>query len=105
MHYFVIESTPAPNNEQEQGVGGAYVSCWINFTLADGAELLARYYIEKDGWIPGEVHERKWVEKDDYQDNPEHLQYYLEAEADGASFVFHSWDADAEDADVDHPEH
>jgi len=101
MYYFVIEATPVPDTTQEEGVGGANVSCWINFALADGAELLARHYIQKAGWIPDEVHERKQAQKDDYQDDPENLPYYLEAEADGTSFVFHAWDADAEDAGVD----
>src|SRR5262245_46043578 len=102
MHYFMIEATPAPDNDQEHGVGGAFVNCWINFILEDGAEVLARYYIKQAGWIPGVAHEHLLVKADTYQDDPENLQYYLEAEADGASFIFHSWPANAEDADVDY---
>src|SRR5207253_1718772 len=93
---------PTPDNEQESGVGGAFVNCWINFRLEDGAEVLAHYYLEQGGWTPGVTHEHRWVEADSYQNDPENLQYYLEAEADGASFVFQSWPADAEDADTEY---
>jgi hypothetical protein len=100
----MIEATPAPDNEQEHGSGGAFVNCWINYILQDGAEVLARYYIERAGWIPAATHEHRWVEADDYKDEPENLHYYLEAQANGASFVFNSWPADAEDADTDYAE-
>ena len=93
MHYFLIEATPESDNEQAQDTGGAFISCWVNFPMADGAELLAVYYIQEAGWIPGEVQERQWVEKTDYEADPEHLPYFLEAEQDGASFVFHCWPA------------
>lgn len=104
MYYFMIEATPAPDNTEEQDVGGAYVNCWVNFGLEDGAEVLAFHYIQEAGWVPGTIHERKQVSKDLYQSDPEYLPYYLEAEADGVSLVFHIWGADAEDADVEYPE-
>lgn len=97
MHYFMIEAVPASDNTQEQDAGGAFISCWINFALEDGAELLARYYIERAGWTPGKLHEHKHIKKDMPKDGDEDGEYIREAEADGASFVFHTWSADAED--------
>ncbi len=99
MHYFMIEATPQADNKNEQGTGGTYVSCWINFKIADGAEVLALYYIQENGWIPGEVQERQWVEQEDYQNTPDSLPYFLEAEQDGASFVFYRWPEGEENAD------
>ncbi|MBV9790768.1 MAG: hypothetical protein JOZ51_21420 [Chloroflexi bacterium] len=96
MHYFMIEAIPSPDNMEEQAVGGAYVNCWINFALADGAELLARHYIERVGWIPGDLHEHKIIKKSMYNNDDESIEYIHEAEVDGASFVFHTWKVDAE---------
>lgn len=98
MHYFMIEVTPTAENPAAKELGGAYVGCWINFLIEDGAELLARHYLQQEGWVPGEVEERRWVTPESYEPGSDALSHYLEAEADGACFVFHTWDANAEDA-------
>jgi hypothetical protein len=90
MYYFVIEAAPKPEVKLlEPEVEAAYVGCYINFPIADGAELLARHYIERSGWAPGEKDTQQWVEANDYEDDPEGLQYFREAEEDGVSLVFH----------------
>jgi hypothetical protein len=85
VFHFVFHAVP---KEPMPDTAGAYVSCWIDFRQRDGAELLARFYVEQSGWIPGEVEEATWVEEDRYEGTPE-LQYVREARQDGASFVFH----------------
>jgi hypothetical protein len=97
MHYFTIRAAPKPGTEQARDSGGAYVSCWVNFKIRDGAELLAKHYVEQAGWVTEEVEEAKWVERDDYENDSENSQYFTEAEDDGASFVFHSWDINDKD--------
>jgi hypothetical protein len=92
MWYFLIRAAPRPGTDLAQEAGGAYINCWVNFQLEEGAEHLAKFYIEQAGWAPEETEESKWVERESYDDEPEGLQYFLEAEADGASFVFNSWD-------------
>ena len=94
MYFFNILAAPKPGTEQAEDAGGAYVNCWINFPLEDGAELLARFYIGEAGWEPGEKVDQRWVEEEDYADEPEWMQYFREAEEDGASFVFYSWPID-----------
>jgi hypothetical protein len=102
QHYFMIEAKPKPDHPEADESGGSYVSCWINFVLPEGAELLARYYLEQYGWTPGKLHEHKIVDETSYTgEYADSLQYYQEAQADGASFVFHSWSVDAPDADED----
>lgn len=98
VQYFMIRAVSKPDNEDEQETGGAYISCWINFKLNDGAELLAKYYIEKAGWIPGKIEEHKWVDAASYETDSENRVFFEEAQQDGASFVWHSWPKDAEDA-------
>jgi hypothetical protein len=90
MWYFIIKASPKPNTEQAEDSGGAYVSCWINFMIEDGAEHVAKFYVEKAGWMPEETQDVRWVERENYEDDAENLQFFLEAEADGASFVFNS---------------
>lgn len=97
MWFFNIEATPKPDTEQAGKLGGAYINCWINSQLQDGAELLAKFYIEEAGWTPKQIEDSVWVEKEDYTDGAENLKYYLEAEEEGASFVFHHWPVNGED--------
>jgi hypothetical protein len=91
MWFFTIRALPKPETLLAQETGGAYVSCWVDFQLQDGAELLARHYIEQAGWLTEEVEDAAWVMGDDYADDPKNVLYYSEAESDGASFVFHEW--------------
>jgi hypothetical protein len=97
MFFFNITAGPKPGDERTADAGGAYVNCWVNFQIEDGAELLARFYIEEAGWLPAETEEARWVEEEDYEDEPELLQYFREAEQDGASFVFYSWPVGGEE--------
>jgi hypothetical protein len=97
MWYFLIRASPKPGTELAKEAGGAYINCWVNFQLEEGAEYLAKFYIEQAGWKPEETEESNWVERESYEDYPENLQYFLEAEADGASFVFNEWAVDGED--------
>ena len=90
MYWFLIHATPPRPSAHS---GGAYVTCWINFALQDGAELLAKHYISEAGWTPGDVEEVQIVERDHYAGEPE-LQYFDEAAKDGASFVFHTYPLD-----------
>ena len=39
----------------------------------------------------------RWVQRSDYDDDEENLQYFLEAEADGASFVAAQWPVNGEE--------
>jgi hypothetical protein len=97
MWFFTIRALPKPESQLARETGGAYVSCWVNFQLQDGAELLAKYYIEQAGWLPEEVEDATWVVGEDYADDPKNVLYYSEAESDGASFVFHEWRVGGED--------
>ena len=99
MFFFTFEATPAPDSEFAETQGGAYVNCWVNFKRADGAELLARYYIEESGWLSGEMTESFVVHADNYSDDPETMEYYTEAEQNGISMVFYQWSRDAADED------
>jgi hypothetical protein len=62
----------------------------VNFALKDGAELLARHYVEDAGWVVTTIDDTSWVEEEQYE-GEESLQYYREALEDGVSVVFHMY--------------
>ena len=67
---------------------GAYVNCWINFRMYEGALVLAKYYVRNAGWSVRSVTDYRWLNGP--SDVPKgSLRYFREAKADGASFVFH----------------
>ena len=84
-----IRAVPKPDSQLALEKAVAYVSCWVNFQLQDGAELLARHYIDQAGWLPEEVEDAVWVVGDDYADDHKNALYYSEAESEGAALVFH----------------
>jgi hypothetical protein len=90
MFLFTFTAKPKPGTRKAKSISGAYVTCWINFNLLDGAKLLAKHYIEKDGWIVGRKTAESWFEKEDYL-APDQLEYYLTAEETGVCLIFHSW--------------
>jgi hypothetical protein len=89
MWFLTVRAVPKPESPLAAERGVAYVSCWVDFQLQDGAELLAKHYIDQAGWLPEEVEDAVWVEGDDYAEDRKNALYYSEAESEGASFVFH----------------
>lgn len=82
LHFFTILSFKRSR--------GAYVNCWIDFKLYEGALALAKFYIRKDGWRIRTLEEHRWI------DGPAavargSVRYFREAKRDGASFVFHRY--------------
>jgi hypothetical protein len=89
MWFMTIRAVPKPDSQLALERAVAYVSCWIDFQLQDGAELLARHYIEQAGWLPEEVEDAVWVVGDDYEGDQKNALFYSEAESEGAALVFH----------------
>lgn len=103
MFLFTIKATPDPDNPDiDDDIGGAYVNVWINFPEEEAAELIAKFYITDAGWIPGLTIESYWVEEEDYDEDEEDLDYFLEALNDGSSLVFNQWPKDADDANTEY---
>lgn len=94
----MLSAKPKTGTAAAHDQSGAFVSCWINFPLADGAELLARHYVEEAGWEVESVEEVRETGREFYDGQPE-LQYMIEAEERGASFVWHLYPEEAENAE------
>lgn len=97
MWYFIIEVSPKPETPPATETGGAFVNCWIDYREQSGAEQLAKFYLEQDGWQYEETQEARWVEKEEYDDDPEGMQYFSDAETNCACFVVNRWPVNGED--------
>lgn len=103
MYYFVIHAVLDPNQEHHpdaEGAGGAFVSCWIDFKDHEGAEVLARHYIARVGWIPKDLDPEltRCPERSDYSDGEPGLQYFDEAAETGSCFSFALYPPSDEDS-------
>jgi len=102
MWYFMLKVSPKPETELAKEAGGAFVNCWINFREKEGAEHLAKFYLAEVGWDYEETQEANWVEKQDYDDDPEGMRHFSEAETDSVCFVAHQWPVNGGEAVEDH---
>ena len=50
MWYFLMKVLPKAGTVLANEAAGAFVSCWIDFREKDGAEHLAKYYLDEEGW-------------------------------------------------------
>jgi hypothetical protein len=92
LHFFTILAfrRRRPGTREHLRLGGAYVNCWIDFRLYEGALALAKFYIRQEGWRIRAVEAHRWI------DGPNEVarrsvKYFREAKRDGASFVFHRY--------------
>jgi hypothetical protein len=84
LHYFLIHAHARRKRD------AAYVSCWTDFRLQEGALLLAKHYIRDAGWTVRSVQQhRRFSDVSVVQ--VDSRKYYREAERGGASFVFHTY--------------
>ena len=84
VHYFLIHAYA------RRRAKGAYVGCWIDFRLYEGALLLARFYVREAGWTIRSIDEHGWY--DQVSDVPAAgRKYFREAKKDGTSFVFYRY--------------
>jgi hypothetical protein len=93
LHFFVIHAVPRKSGATHPVSSGAYVSCWVNFRLYEGALELAKFYVKAEGWSVRAVESHVWI------NGPKHaprgtVRYYREALQCGASFVFHQYAKD-----------
>ncbi|HQR06527.1 MAG TPA: hypothetical protein PLN21_06880 [Gemmatales bacterium] len=82
-------------------IGGAYVTCWINYKDYQGALVLSYHYCDEEGWVAETLMEVKSVNRKELKKKA-NKQYYAEAVKYGYSLVFYTWSKNAPDADVEY---
>ncbi len=103
MFLFTIKARPDPaNHEIGDDVGGAYINVWVNFPEQEAAEVIAKFYITDSGWIPELTTDISWVVEENYNEEDEDREYFLEALTYGSFLVCHQWPKDAEDSNTEY---
>ncbi|MDQ3635928.1 MAG: hypothetical protein M3405_15700 [Acidobacteriota bacterium] len=89
------------NAKAAEEFGGAYVNCWIDFALEDGAVELAKFYIKQNDWIPLRLEgDNVWYNEEDCE-TTEDRQYFAEAKDYGATLVWYTYPLEATEDDED----
>ena len=101
MYLFTIIAKPKPDNLDHKESGGAFVNAYIDFKEEEGAEVLARYFIEDSGWYAEETDEVSFLSKSDLEKDSEEYEFFQEAQENGSCLVFHSWPKD-DDTETKH---
>ena len=90
MFIFTITARPYPNNKDvDKNVSGANVKAWINFPEQEAAEMVANFYIHRNGWGPEDTTDVQWVEEKNITDADR--EFYDEALEYGSTFIFNIW--------------
>ena len=97
MYQIIAHAKPRKDSEHFEKVLGAYATIFIDFKEIDGAFILAKYYIENEGWEIIELEEEYFIinSVEDMADN--YKQYFNEVFEYGYSLIFNTYDNIEED--------
>ena len=89
---FFITYHAEPNTGiQNSEIGGAYINCWIEAESIDQAEQMARTKIEEENWTILDKEEAYEIQRSDYLENSNGLNYFDQALVDKLVLVFHTY--------------
>ena len=95
MFVLTITARPYPDNKDvDKQVTGARVKAWINFPEQEAAEMIANFYIHKNGWGPESTTDIQWLEESEVA--AEDREFYNEAMEYGSTFIFNLWGKEPE---------
>ena len=101
MFFFSYEVIPQPKSDAAKQYAGGFANCWIDFKSHWGAKQLAELAIKDYGWDIKRLDRELETGKDYYKGDEDDFKYFEEAERDGWSIVFHTYDHNAPDKDAD----
>jgi hypothetical protein len=88
MQYLIIDAAQDPIFNHRKKHNGAQIGCWIKNQNKTDAYLIAKRWIEEQGWIVSSLEVQQPVTADKYQDNPEGRRYFEQALIEEKAFVF-----------------
>jgi hypothetical protein len=88
MQYLIINAAQDPTFEHKQAHGGAIVGCWIKNQTKKNAYLIAKGWIEDNGWVSLSLEDQYPVSEDDYKEKIKGKEYFEQALIDEEVFVF-----------------
>jgi hypothetical protein len=72
-------------------IAGAYINCWMNYDIQNEAERKAKEMMDENGWIDLTLDEVSTVNRSDYEDNEDELQYFDQALIDNEVLVVYTY--------------
>jgi cytolysin (calcineurin-like family phosphatase) len=106
LFLLTFEARPEPESDDYGQIGGAFVNCWVNVDDLCTAERRAVALIQNYGWHPHRFEAWELVTRTTYTDRepqddggPDLREVVEQAFVDGEVCVYHTWPADAPDAD------
>jgi hypothetical protein len=91
MQYLVIDAAQDPTYAHEKDYGGASVGCWIKNQSKVNARMIAKGWIEENGWVVLSIEEQYPVSAEDFAQNLEGREYFEQALIDEEVFVFYTF--------------
>ncbi len=94
MFCLIYHACPTPEHSQCKSIGGAFVSCWIERATIGEADAVARQSIADELWNIDKLEEAYPVDRSNYDEGVDGLEYYEQALIDREVFVFHRYPID-----------
>ena len=91
MQHLIIDAAQDPTFAHDKAFGGATVGCWIKNQTKKNAYLIAKGWIEDQGWVSLSLEDQQSVSEVDYTNNSESRKYFEQALIDDEVFVFHTF--------------
>lgn len=92
-----LHAVPTKQTDYFDEFIGAYISVYINFKDVDGAMQLAKFYVEKEGWVVNNI-EEDYYEIEDVTDlDEEQQELFEEAQEYGYTMVFNAYETSTEE--------
>ena len=91
--YFVqYELRPLPGSEHFLTTGGAVANCFLAVESAAKAQELALLNFAENGWQVVSIEDGPTaIDRENYLEEPEWLEWYDQAARDGECYVLHQW--------------
>jgi hypothetical protein len=103
MYFSRYELRPLLSNENFELVGGAVAGCFLDAGSAEEAQRWAYEHFQETHWeivsveVPPQL-----VERSDYDEDADNLDWFDQAVADGECYVLYQWPLEVQDGDVIH---
>ena len=88
MQYLIIDAAQDPTFAHKKVCEGATVGCWIKNQTKKNAYLIAKGWIEDQGWVSLSLEDQYPISEEAYKEKPEGKQYFDQALIDEEVFVF-----------------
>jgi len=92
MYQIIGHTKPKKDSEHYGKAIGAYATIFIDFKEIDGAYVLAKHYIEEEGWEIIELEEEYFIINSIEDMAEDYKQYFEEVFEYGYSLIFNTYE-------------